>query len=155
MTINWIMLKLNLPTYSFKIKSIGEKKQIFDEIRKKYVALTPEEWVRQNFIRYLIHEKQFPASLIAIEMALQYNRMKKRGDVVVYDTSGKPVVIVECKAPDVKITQNAFDQVARYNMTLKVKYLVVTNGLIHYCCSMDYEKKSYEFLNEIPLYKNI
>lgn len=149
------MQQLNLPTYSFKIKSASERKQIFDEIRKKYVALTPEEWVRQNFIRYLIHEKQFPASLIAIEMTLQYNRMKKRGDVVVYDRSGKPVVIVECKAPDVKITQNAFDQIARYNMALMVKYLVVTNGMIHYCCSMDYEKKSFEFLEEIPLYKNI
>lgn len=149
------MQQLNLPTYSFKIKSAGERKQIFDEIRKKYVALTPEEWVRQNFIRYLIYEKQFPASLIAIEMALKYNRMKKRGDVVIYNKSGEPVVIVECKAPDVKITQDAFDQIARYNMALKVKYLIVTNGLIHYCCLMDYEKKSYAFLEEIPLYKNI
>ena len=117
------------------------------------MALTPEEWVRQNFIRYLIHEKQFPASLIAIEMALKYNRMQKRGDVVVYDKSGKPLLIVECKAPNVKITQNAFDQVARYNMALKVKYLVVTNGLTHYCCSMDYPRKSYEFLDGIPMYK--
>src|SRR3989337_293887 len=132
------MQQLNLPIYSFKIKSEGEKKFIYDEIRKKFVSLTPEEWVRQNFIRYLIHEKQFPATLIVIEMAMKYNRMKKRGDVVVYDRAGKPVVIVECKAPDVKITQNAFDQVARYNMALKVKYLVATNGLTHYCCSMNY-----------------
>ncbi|MFH1320438.1 MAG: type I restriction enzyme HsdR N-terminal domain-containing protein [Bacteroidota bacterium] len=153
------MMQLNLPNYAFKIITDGERKQIFDEIRRKYVALTPEEWVRQNFVQYLIHEKQFPKGLIAIESVINYAPEhkvmfagKKRGDIVAYDRSGNPLLITECKSPDIKITQDAFDQAARYNMALKVKYLVVTNGLIHYCCLMDYVKKSYEFLEEIPEY---
>jgi hypothetical protein len=150
-----LLPKLNLPIYSFKFKELDQRTQIFDAIRKKYIALTPEEWVRQNFIQYLINEKQFPASLIAIEMGLKYNQMQRRGDVVIYDKTGKPVVIVECKAPSVKITQDVFDQIARYNMVLRVKYLIVTSGLNHYCCSMDYEDLSYSFMQEIPTYDKI
>ena len=147
--------QLNLPTYAFKFKELGQRTQIFDSIRKKYIVLTPEEWVRQNFIQYLIQEKQFPASLIAIEMGLKYNKMQRRGDVVIYDNYMNPVVIVECKAPGIKITQNTFDQIARYNMVLKVKYLIVTSGLQHYCCAMDYENLSYLFIKEVPNYKDI
>ena len=149
------MTKLNLPEYQFKIQTVENRSQIFDAIRKKYVALTPEEWVRQNFVQYLIHEKQFPKSLIAIEMEIKYNQMKKRGDVVVYDKSGSPIVMIECKAPAVKITQDTFDQIARYNLVLNVKYLIVTNGLDHYCCQMDHQKQSYNFLEEIPKYQQM
>ncbi len=141
---------LNLPLYSFKTKTHGEITKIFDVIRRKYVTLTPEEWVRQNFIQYLVNEKKYPASLIAIEIPISYNTLKKRGDIVTYDKTGAQVVLVECKAPDIKITQSVFDQIARYNLTLKVKYLVVTNGLEHYCCQMDHEKQSYVFLPEVP-----
>lgn len=147
--------QLNLPTYSFKFKELNQRTQIFDSVRKKYIVLTPEEWVRQNFIQYLIQEKKFPASLIAIEMGLKYNKLQKRGDVVIYDNYGKPFVIVECKAPHIKITQDVFDQIARYNMVLKVKYLIVTSGLQHYCCLMDYEKGTYLFMNEIANYKDL
>ena len=147
--------QLNLPSYPFKIKTQGERKQIFDVIRKKYVVLTPEEWVRQHVIRYLISEKAFPPSLIAVEAGLKYNKMQKRSDIVVYDKNGGAAMMVECKAPSVKITQDVFDQVARYNMTLKVRYLVVTNGINHFCCLMDYEAMSYSYLEEIPLYDQL
>lgn len=144
------MQQLNLPDYSFKFKEQGARTQIFDAIRKKYVALTPEEWVRQNFLQYLVHDKNFPASLIAVEAGLIYNQMQKRTDVLVYDKQGNPHLMVECKAPEVKITQDAFDQIARYNMIFKVKYLVVTNGLNHFCCQMDYEANTYHYLELIP-----
>ena len=148
------MVKLNLPEYPFKIKTTGRSSQIFDTIRKKYVALTPEEWVRQNFISFLIHEKKFPKSLIAIEMAIKINQMQKRGDIVVYDKDRNPLVMVECKAPSVNVTQKVFDQIARYNLVLNVKYLIVTNGLNHYCCMMNHRTQSYIFLEEIPNYKD-
>jgi hypothetical protein len=146
------MQELNLPPYEVKLKQVGERAQIFDIIRKKYVVLTPEEWVRQHFINYLIVEKNFIASLMAIEMGLTYNQLKKRADVLVYDKEGKPFLMVECKAPEVKITQDAFDQIARYNMVFKVKYLVVTNGLNHFCCLMDYTTNTYQYLADIPVY---
>ncbi len=144
------MQELNLPVYPFKFKQQGVRTQIFDAIRKKYVVLTPEEWVRQNFLQYLISEKKFPASLIAVEAGLKYNQLQKRTDVIVYDKQGQPHLMVECKAPEVKITQDAFDQIARYNMEFKVKYLVVTNGLHHFCCMMDYADNSYHYLEGIP-----
>ncbi len=149
------MERLNLPTYLFKIKSEGQRKFIFDSIRKKYVVLTPEEWVRQNFIQYLINEKKYPSSLIAIEMALTLNKLSKRTDIVLFDRQGNPVIIVECKSPKVKITQDTFDQIARYNMKLKVNYLIVTNGITHYCCRMDYEDNTYSFLKDIPDYEGM
>ena len=145
------MQELNLPVYSFKFKE-GVRKQIFDAIRKKYVVLTPEEWVRQNFLQYLIRDKKFPASLIAVEAGLKYNQLQKRADVLVYDKQGNPHLMVECKAPEVKITQDVFDQVAHYNMSFKVKYLVVTNGLNHFCCQMDYSDNSFHYLKDIPEY---
>jgi hypothetical protein len=146
------MQQLNLPPYQFKMKKDGERIQIFDAIRKKYVVLTPEEWVRQNILQYLIQEKKFPSSLIAVEAGLKYNQLQKRADVLVYDKSGSPFLLVECKAPEVKISQDTFDQIARYNLIFKVKYLVVTNGMNHFCCVIDYTDNSYQYLEFIPTF---
>ena len=143
---------LNLPPYQFKLKKADDRVQIFDAIRKKYVVLTPEEWVRQNFLQYLIQEKNYPSSLIVLEASLKYNQLQKRADVLVYDKSGIPLLMVECKAPSVKITQDTFDQVARYNMIFKVKYLIVTNCLNHFCCLIDYSDNSYRYLEMIPAF---
>jgi hypothetical protein len=147
------MQKLNLPQYKFKLKSNENKTLIFDKVRKKYFVLTPEEWVRQHYISFLIEEKKYPVSLIAIEKQLTINGLKKRSDILIFNTNGKPEIIVECKAPSVKITQETFDQIARYNLTLKANYLVVTNGLQHIFCKIDTLKESYIFLPEIPDYK--
>ncbi|MCD4745736.1 MAG: type I restriction enzyme HsdR N-terminal domain-containing protein [Bacteroidales bacterium] len=149
------MQKLNFPEYSFKIRKKDLRTEIFDIIRKKYVALTPEEWVRQNVIMYLISEKNFPQSLIAIEMGFKLYHTKKRSDIVVYDNTANPIMIIECKAPEIKINQKVFDQIARYNMALKVKYFIITNGLIHYCCIIDYSKKNYQFIKNIPDYQEL
>ena len=147
------MQKLNLPQYKFKLKNNENKTLIFDKVRKKYFVLTPEEWVRQHYISFLIEEKKYPVSLIAIEKQLTINGLKKRSDILIFNTDGKPEIIVECKAPSVKITQETFDQIARYNLTLKANYLVVTNGLQHIFCKIDTLKESYIFLPEIPDYK--
>lgn len=144
------MQALNLPETDFRVRDLGGKKEIFDGIRKKFIALTAEEWVRQHFVSYLLTHKNVPASLIGIEVSLKMNRLQKRGDVVVYNRSGKPCMIVECKAPEIPITQDVFEQIARYNMTLNVNYLVVTNGLEHFVCFIDHEKSEYRFLKEIP-----
>jgi len=146
---------LNLPEYSFKIRSEGNKEKIFDPIRKKYVHLTPEEWVRQNFIQYLIIDRAYPASLISVELFFKVNRLGKRSDIVVYNNAGNPVVIVECKSPNVNIGQDTFDQIAKYNINFKVNYLIVTNGLKHYCCKYDHDKIQYAFMAEIPLYNDL
>lgn len=146
------MQKLNLPTYSFKLKSNEKHTLIFDNLRKKYFVLTPEEWVRQHYAQFLIQEKRYPISLIALEKQLTINNLKKRTDIVVFNTSGNPDIIVECKAPHIKITQETFDQIARYNLKLKANYLIVTNGLEHYYCKMDFENEQYVFLKEIPNY---
>ena len=149
------MEKLNLPQYDFRIRKKEHKLEIFDTFRKKFVALTPEEWVRQNFLMYLVKEKDYPVSLISVEAGLKlYNRIK-RTDIVVYNNNAKPVLIVECKASDVPISQKTFDQIARYNMVLKVNYLIVTNGLNHYCCHLDYENNTIKYLKDIPDYKNL
>lgn len=148
------MQDLNLPKYSFKIKKEESKNFIFDTVRKKYILLTPEEWVRQNFVKYLIEEKNYPSSLIAIEMGIDVKQTKKRCDIVLYTNKGKASVIVECKAPSVKITQDTFDQIARYNLTLNTEFLIVTNGLQHYTCTMDHKNKCYHFLREIPKYNS-
>ena len=134
------------------MKSEGEKTYIFDVVRKKYLLLTPEEWVRQNFIHYLNKEKKYPLGLMGVEQMVKYNSLKTRADIVMYNTEGKANIIVECKAPDVKITQDTFNQIAKYNSQLKVKYLLVTNGMNHYCCKMDYESNRITFLEEIPNY---
>ena len=146
---------LNLPQYSFRIKEKPGKKLIFDGFRRRWVVLTPEEWVRQNFVRYLTEEKHFPDSLVAIEHSLRMNQRDFRTDIVLFSKSGNPLVVVECKAPVVKISQQVFDQIARYNLDLRVNYLIVTNGLSHYCCQFDQQQLSYTFLPEIPDYKEI
>lgn len=149
------MQQLSFPDYKFKIKTEGQRTQIFDPVRKKYVTLTPEEWVRQHIISFLIEEKKFPASLIAVEISLNRGSKKQRGDIVVYTNDGKPKMIIECKAPEVKITQDVFYQIARYNAPLKMNYLVVTNGINHFCCKMDYENGEHTFLREIPEYDSL
>lgn len=147
------MQPLNLPDYSFQLETRQGQPCIFDPVRKKFLVLTPEEWVRQNFVQFLIQEKKYPASLIGIEVGLKYNALRKRADVLIYSSAAEPLLLVECKAPSVKISQDTFDQIARYNMQFKVKYLVVTNGLDHYCCEMEYDGPSYRFLKEIPSYQ--
>ncbi len=147
------MQNLNLPTYPFKIKKVGEKYYIFDTIRKKDILLTPEEWVRQHFIRFLLQEKGYKASLLAVEKEIKVNNLKKRFDILVFNHKGEHEIIVECKAPQIKITQAVFDQIARYNLKLNAKYLVVTNGLEHYYCKMDTENQRYIFLKDLPKYQ--
>lgn len=147
------MQKLNLPGYSFRVKSNEKHTLIFDEIRKKYVVLTPEEWVRQHFMQLLLKEKNYPVSLMAIEKQLIINNLKKRTDILIFSPDGTPNIIVECKAPSVKITQSTFDQIARYNLKLKANYLIVTNGLQHYFCILDTINESYIFLKDIPSYQ--
>lgn len=149
------MQQLNLPSYPIKLKEEKGQQFIFDALRKKYLILTPEEWVRQNFIHYLIHEKGFAASLIAIEKGLKLNELQKRADAVVYDKNAQPIVLIEFKAPPIKINQKTFEQIARYNMVFKVPYLVVTNGINHYCAKIDFISNSFEFLKEIPNYKEL
>ncbi|MCK5079444.1 MAG: type I restriction enzyme HsdR N-terminal domain-containing protein [Bacteroidales bacterium] len=149
------MQELNLPSYEFRLKKDDGQVRIFDEVRKKYVALTPEEWVRQHFIMYLINQKQVPAGLIILEKQLIMNKMSRRPDILIHNRQGEAVMIVECKAPEVNITQDTFDQVARYNSVLSVQYLVVTNGLQHFCCQMDYKGNTYRFLEDIPEYNEM
>lgn len=146
------MQKLNLPEYDFKIKAEGETMLIFDNIRKKYVVLTPEEWVRQNFIQYLISEKKFPESLMAVEKKLTVNRQPRRFDLLVHRRNGQPFLMAEFKAPNVKITQDAFDQAVRYNMALQVDFIVVSNGMQHFACQIDYAGNSFSYLPEIPCF---
>jgi hypothetical protein len=146
------MRKLNLPDYEFKLREEDGKQFVLDIFRKKYVLLTPEEEVRQRFAQYLIRGKDYPASLMMTEVSMQLNKMIKRCDILVHKPAGKPAVLVECKAPEVKITRATFDQAARYNMVFRVKYLMVTNGLKHYCCYVDFEHQKVAFLDEIPDY---
>jgi hypothetical protein len=147
--------QLNLPEYSFRITGKEGQEMILDPIRKKLVKLTPEEWVRQNFVQYLIVEGKYPAGLIGIEVMSKYNNLKKRVDILIHDRTGKPVMIVECKSPDIKIDDKVFDQIVCYNMGFKVPYILVTNGLDHYACRIDYETNKYEFLLVIPLYEDL
>lgn len=149
------MLQLNLPQYSFRIKKQNEKLVIFDSQRKRYVALTPEEWVRQNFIRFLIEEKGYPAAYLAIEKQLNMNGMKKRCDAILYNEHAQPFLIIELKAPNVAISQATFDQVAVYNAKLKVDFFIISNGIEHYCCKVNLETARYEFFPEIPDFNQI
>jgi hypothetical protein len=146
------MQKLNLPEYDLKLKEESGRTLVFDPFRSKYLVMTPEEQVRQLFARYLVEEKQYPASLMATEYALTLNKMSKRCDILVFDRKGHPVVLVECKSPDVRIGREVFDQVARYNMVFRVAYLLITNGLKHYCCRVDHQAGTVEFLDDIPMY---
>lgn len=149
------MHKLNLPDYEHHLRNANGVTEIFDAIRRKYVVLTPEEWVRQNFVCYLINEKQFPQGLIHVEASLMFNTMQRRSDVVVYNRNGKPLLAVECKAATVKISQDVFNQLVRYNMVLQVPYLIVTNGLQHYCSKVDFENNRCTFLKDIPNYDSL
>ena len=143
-------IPLNLPHYAFKLSQKDDVVFVFDELRKKDLVLTPEEWVRQHFVQYLIHQKKYPKTLIKLEGGLKLNNLQKRTDILIFDKAGEPCVLVECKATSVKIDQRVFDQAARYNMIHKVKYLVVSNGLQHYCCALNYENNTYQFLKELP-----
>ena len=147
------MERLNLQTYNFKLKNSQNKTLIFDKLRKKYVVLTPEEWVRQHFVHFLIDKKNYHETLIAIEKQLTINNLKKRTDILIFNTNGNPEIIIECKAPSVKISQETFDQIARYNIKLNAKFLIVTNGITHFYCQMDFNNKTYIFLKDFPSYK--
>ncbi|TMU56663.1 type I restriction enzyme HsdR N-terminal domain-containing protein [Flagellimonas algicola] len=144
------MQPLDFPSYPFRLKSSEKGLQIFDIIRKKFVLLQPEEWVRQHVVHFLVETKKYPKSLINVEKQLVVNHLKKRYDVVVFQPNGSINLLVECKAPEVTIDQTTFDQIARYNLQLHSKYLMVTNGLNHYYCKMDLEGEKYKFLKEIP-----
>ncbi|MFD2727801.1 type I restriction enzyme HsdR N-terminal domain-containing protein [Hyunsoonleella rubra] len=147
------MHKLNFPSYQFRFKNSENKVLIFDIIRKKFVVLQPEEWVRQNCVHFLIEDKNYPKSLINVEKELKVNGLKKRYDIVVFKPNGEIEIVVECKAPNIEIDQNVFDQIARYNLELKADVLMVTNGLNHYYCEMDFENERYHFLRDMPLYE--
>ncbi|CAM3856292.1 MULTISPECIES: type I restriction enzyme HsdR N-terminal domain-containing protein [Flavobacterium] len=148
------MQQLNFPSYSFRFKNSKNKPYIFDEIRKKFVVLTPEEWVRQHVVRYLIDDKKYSKSFINVEKLVKVNGINKRYDIVVFDSKGNIFLLIECKAPEVPISQKTFDQIAQYNLVLKASYLMVTNGLNHYFCQMDFENEKYSFLSALPDFKN-
>lgn len=149
------MIRLNLPSFDIKLSGTREHPRIFDTLRRRYVALTPEEWVRQHFVHWLTDHKGYPAALMANEIALNIGDKRLRADSVLYDRRLQPRMIIEYKAPTVQITQRVFDQIAAYNMLLHVDYLVISNGLVHYCCRIDYTSRTYEFLHEIPDYNEI
>jgi len=149
------MRKLNLPAYDFRYRKDGENLMVLDVYRKRFVTLTPEEEVRQRFARYLVEEKGFPASLLMTEYALKVNKLSRRCDILAHKPAGHPVLLVECKAPAVNINQATFDQVARYNMAFRVRYLIVTNGMKHYACLLDFETEKITFLREIPPYDSL
>jgi hypothetical protein len=150
------MVELNLPEYDCKVKKREDGSwAIRDRLRGRWVSLTPEEWVRQHFVEWLITDRQFPASLMGNEVSLTQNGIARRCDTVVGDRTGTPLVIVEYKAPTVKVTQKTFDQIVRYNMVLHARYLIVSNGVEHYCCRMDYETDGYRFLESIPCYADL
>lgn len=141
---------LNLPPVNFRFSEVGQSKQIFDLVRKRFVSLTPEEWVRQHFLHFMINEKNYPASLMGVEMLVRVNKLSQRADIVVYQNDGKPWLIVECKNTAVPLTQETFYQLARYNLTLQVPYMVITNGLEHYC--LLFNGKDFEYLDDLPVY---
>ena len=146
------MLALNLPGFAPKVAEKDGKRMIFDPVRQKYVALTPEEWVRQHVVQFLMQEKKYPKSLINVEKVLHVNGLRKRYDIVIFNPNGAIHALIECKAPHITISQATFDQIAQYNMTLQSQFLMVTNGLNHYYCTMDFENEKYEFLRSIPEY---
>lgn len=149
------MQELNLPRYEISVKRNGERLTIFDFLRRRHVALTPEEWVRQHFVHFLVEHKGYPKGLLANEVELSVGEKNLRCDSILYDPSLKPRMIVEYKAPSVVVTQKVFQQIATYNLLLHVNYLVVSNGLTHYCVKMDYDNQKYLFLDDIPDYKNL
>ncbi|WP_256007563.1 MULTISPECIES: type I restriction enzyme HsdR N-terminal domain-containing protein [Pedobacter] len=150
--MSFVPTALSLPQYPFRITLKDSRHYIFDEVRRKHLVLTPEEWVRQHFIQYLISRKNFPKSLIQIEGGLQLNRLQKRTDIVIFNSQGEKIMIVECKAPSVKITQATFDQAARYNSVHKTRWLVVTNGIKHCYAQIDHTQGSFAFVADLPEY---
>ena len=149
------MTTLNFPAFEIRTKAVGKRMLIFDMIRKKYVALTPEEWVRQHLIHYLVNEKAYPATLISVEMPLKYARMDKRSDLLVNNRNGQPLMLIECKAPEVGITQKVFEQISVYNLTIQAPCLMLTNGMQHYCLMAATDHSTAYFLKEIPDYENL
>lgn len=150
------MLELNLPKYQIKIyKDKSDNLKVFDSLRKKYVALTPEEYVRQHFINYIVNHLHYPIGLTSNEVTINLNNTTKRCDTVVFKKDGTPLMIIEYKAPNIEIDQNVFDQIVRYNMVLHADYLVVSNGIQHYCCKIDYNKNSIQFIPQIPTYEEL
>jgi len=149
------MQKLNLPEYTVRTRITDGQQQVFDEIRRKYVALIPEEWVRQHFINYLVNDRKFPKGLLAVEHPLTINRVNHRADIVAFASDGKPLVVVECKAPDIAINQSVIQQISRYNILLKAPILILTNGLIHFCVRIDFERKISLPLGSIPFYQEL
>ena len=149
------MQELNLPPYNVNVKEVNGKMKIWDCLRKSFVALTPEEWVRQHFVNFLITQKDYSSTLLANEVSIALNGMSRRCDSVLYSQHLIPRMIIEYKRPSVKITQRVFNQICRYNLTMHVDYLIVSNGLEHYCCKMDYENQSYTFLDDIPAYADL
>jgi len=147
------MLNLSFPNYEFRLKEINQKRFIFDEIRKKYIELTPEEWVRQNCVKFLINDRKFKRNLISIEKRIKLNNTVKRFDILVHDNYGNCDLLVECKAPNVKINQDSFDQILRYNQVINAKFLMITNGIINYYCKINKLQNKIEFLKNIPVYK--
>ena len=147
------MKKLNFPVYSFRFKNSENKVAIFDEIRKKFILLTPEEWVRQHTLHYLLQDNKYPKSYINVEKLIKINTLNKRYDIVVFQPNGSIFLLIECKAPEVAITQKTFDQIARYNLVLKSTFLMVTNGMDHYYCKMDLQNQRYSFLETLPEYQ--
>lgn len=148
-------MELNLPSFDIRLQRDNEGVKIFDRLRKKFIILTPEEWVRQHFVNYLINHKGFPESLMANEIGITLNGTRRRCDTVVFDKHGSPMVIVEYKASSIVISQSTFDQIVRYNMVLHARYLIVSNGMNHYCCRIDYDNMSYDFLKEVPDYADL
>ncbi|MBL7865523.1 MAG: type I restriction enzyme HsdR N-terminal domain-containing protein [Cyclobacteriaceae bacterium] len=148
------MTALNLPGFEAKVKKSEGKVLIFDAVRKKYVVLTPEEWVRQHVVNYLIHHRFYPKALFRIEGSLTYNRLQKRSDILVYDRVGKPWMLIECKSSDIKLSQRAFNQVAMYNMTVGARYVAVSNGMVHFCCLAPGAGQQPEFLEEFPEFES-
>jgi hypothetical protein len=147
--------QLNLPEYSFTIRGREGEEMILDQLRRRFVKCTPEEWVRQNFIKYLVHEGKYPPGLMGIEMQFGHNQLNKRTDILVHNRMGDPVMIVECKAPDVKLNEKVFEQIVTYNLKFKVPYLVVTNGMRHYACKFSDNYTRWEYLLIIPLYEEL
>jgi hypothetical protein len=149
------MFRLNLPQYEINITEKDGKRLIFDFLRRKYVALTPEEWVRQHFTHYLVEHKGYPKGLLGNEIELHIGDKKLRCDTLLYNKEAQPRMIIEYKAPTIPIQQKTFDQIAAYNLLLKVDFLVISNGLEHYCCQMDYEQRQYRFLPDVPDYEKL
>ncbi|MDB4926164.1 type I restriction enzyme HsdR N-terminal domain-containing protein [Mucilaginibacter sp.] len=146
---------LNLPPHPFKITDENGQLSLFDEIRKKNIIITPEEWVRQHFVQYLIKQKNYPKSLIKLEGGHKLHGKQKRSDIIAFNSAGEKILLVECKAPSIPIDQKVFDQVARYNIVHKIVLLAVTNGLQHYYCRINFEQQGYKFIEELPDYQNI